>query len=99
MTSMTSAGVGKDATAINAFVGYNYNENLGAELGYLSTGDWDIAGKDFSSKGPPCRSLVVCRWGTSSRCLPKGGYLYHVDSINGGDNNLAPLAGLGLTAN
>jgi OOP family OmpA-OmpF porin len=60
MTSMTS-GRGKDATAINAFVGYNYNENLGAELGYLSTGDWDIAGKDFNSKGPPCRSLAVCR--------------------------------------
>jgi len=46
-----SQGVGKDATAINAFVGYNYNENLGAELGYLSTGDWDIAGQDFNSKG------------------------------------------------
>ena len=27
-----------------------------------------------------------------------GGYVYHVKSINGGDNNLAPLAGLGLTA-
>ncbi|WP_277395103.1 hypothetical protein, partial [Aeromonas media] len=24
-----------------AFVGYNFTENLGAELGYLSTGDWD----------------------------------------------------------
>ena len=48
-----SQDVGKDATAINAFVGYNYNENLGAELGYLSTGDWDIAGQDFNSKGHP----------------------------------------------
>lgn len=50
-----SQDVDKDATAIDAFVGYNFTENLGAELGYLSTGDWDIAGNDFNSQGPPCR--------------------------------------------
>ncbi|MGL5609641.1 MAG: OmpA family protein, partial [Aeromonas veronii] len=27
-----------------------------------------------------------------------GGYIYHVESVNGGDDNLAPLAGLGVTA-
>ena len=30
-----SRDVGRDATAINAFVGYNYNENLGQSSGYL----------------------------------------------------------------
>ena len=41
----------KDATALSLFGGYNFTENLGAELGYLSTGDWDVQGNDFSSQG------------------------------------------------
>ncbi|MGL6518594.1 OmpA family protein [Aeromonas caviae] len=94
-----SQGVGKDATAINAFVGYNYNENLGTELGYLSTGDWDIAGQDFNSKGATLSVIGRLPLGDIFSVFAEGGgYLYHVDSVNGGDDNLAPLAGLGLTA-
>lgn len=94
-----SQDVDKDATAIDAFVGYNFTENLGAELGYLSTGDWDIAGNDFNSQGATLSVIGRLPLGDIFSVFAEGGgYLYHVDSVNGGDDNLAPLAGLGLTA-
>ncbi|MEL7592692.1 OmpA family protein [Aeromonas veronii] len=94
-----SQDVGKDATAISLFGGYNFTENLGAEIGYLSTGDWDISGHDFNSKGATLS--VIGRLPLSemfSLFAEGGGYIYHVESVNGGDDNLAPLAGLGVTA-
>ncbi|WDO03363.1 OmpA family protein [Aeromonas allosaccharophila] len=94
-----SQDVSKDATALSLFGGYNFTENLGAEIGYLSTGDWDISGHDFNSKGATLS--VIGRLPLSemfSLFAEGGGYIYHVESVNGGDDNLAPLAGLGLTA-
>ena len=94
-----SQNVSKDATALSLFGGYNFTENLGAEIGYLSTGDWDISGHDFNSKGATLS--VIGRLPLSemfSVFAEGGGYIYHVESVNGGDDNLAPLAGLGLTA-
>ncbi|MGU5770972.1 hypothetical protein BSP75_12425 [Aeromonas sp. YN13HZO-058] len=94
-----SQDVSKDATALSLFGGYNFTENLGAEIGYLSTGDWDISGHDFNSKGATLS--VIGRLPLSemfSVFAEGGGYIYHVESVNGGDDNLAPLAGLGLTA-
>ncbi|WP_320545288.1 OmpA family protein [Aeromonas veronii] len=94
-----SQDVGKDATALSLFGGYNFTENLGAEIGYLSTGDWDISGHDFNSKGATLS--VIGRLPLSemfSIFAEGGGYIYHVESANGGDDNLAPLAGLGVTA-
>lgn len=94
-----SQDVSKDATAITAFGGYNFTENLGAELGYLSTGDWDIAGNDFSSQGATLSVIGRLPLGDIFSVFAEGGgYIYHVKSVNGGDDNLAPLAGLGLTA-
>ena len=60
----------KDATALTLFGGYNFTENLGGELGYLSTGDWDVQGTDFSSKG----ATLCCRWGITS-CSNQGFFL------------------------
>ncbi|WP_421223359.1 OmpA family protein [Aeromonas sp. 602293] len=94
-----SQDVSKDATALSLFGGYNFTENLGAEIGYLSTGDWDISGHDFNSKGATLS--VIGRLPLSemfSVFAEGGGYIYHVESSNGGDDNLAPLAGLGVTA-
>ncbi|WP_170921845.1 outer membrane beta-barrel protein, partial [Aeromonas salmonicida] len=89
----------KDATALTLFGGYNFTENLGAELGYLSTGDWDVQGTDFSSQGATLSVIGRLPLGDIFSVFAEGGgYLYHVKSINGGDDNLAPLAGLGLTA-
>ena len=88
-----------DADAFLGYGGYNFTENLGAELGYLSTGDWDIAGTDFSSQGATLSVIGRLPLGDIFSVFAEGGgYIYHVDSINGGDDNLAPLAGLGLTA-
>ena len=94
-----SQDVDKDATALSLFGGYNFNENLGAELGYLSTGDWNIKGTDFNSQGATLS--VIGRLPLNdifSVFAEGGGYIYHVKSINGSEDNLAPLAGLGLTA-
>lgn len=94
-----SQDVSKDATALSLFGGYNFTENLGAEIGYLSTGDWNISGHDFNSKGATLS--VIGRLPLSemfSVFAEGGGYIYHVESVNGGDDNLAPLAGLGVTA-
>ena len=85
-----SQDVGKDATAINAFVGYNYNENLGAELGYLSTGDWDIAGQDFNQQGATLSVIGRLPLGTSSLSLPKGRLSLSRRLRQRGDDNLAP---------
>ncbi|MGL5775479.1 MAG: outer membrane beta-barrel protein, partial [Aeromonas veronii] len=94
-----SQDVSKDATALSLFGGYNFTENLGAEIGYLSTGNWNISGHDFNSKGATLS--VIGRLPLSemfSVFAEGGGYIYHVESVNGGDDNLAPLAGLGVTA-
>lgn len=94
-----SQNADKNATALSLFGGYNVNQNLGAELGYLSAGDWDIRGTDFNSKGVTLS--VIGRLPLNdifSAFAEGGGYLYHVKSVNGGDDNLAPLAGLGLSA-
>ncbi|MBO2903178.1 outer membrane beta-barrel protein, partial [Aeromonas dhakensis] len=89
----------KDATALSLFGGYNFTENLGGELGYLSTGNWDVQGNDFSSQGATLSVIGRLPLGDIFSVFAEGGgYLYHVKSVNGGDNNLAPLAGLGLTA-
>jgi len=94
-----SQDVSKDATALSLFGGYNFTENLGAEIGYLSTGDWDISGHDFNSKGATLSVIGRLPLGDMFSVFAEGGgYIYHVESVNGGDDNLAPLAGLGLTA-
>ncbi|MGY3915857.1 OmpA family protein [Aeromonas australiensis] len=94
-----SQNVSKDATALSLFGGYNFTENLGAEIGYLSVGDWNIGGTDFNSKGATLSIIGRLPLNDMFSVFAEGGgYLYHVKSINGGDDNLAPLAGLGLTA-
>ncbi|MGH1408639.1 MAG: OmpA family protein [Aeromonas sp.] len=94
-----SQDVSKDATALSLFGGYNFTENLGAEIGYLSTGDWNIGGTNFNSKGATLSIIGRLPLNDMFSVFAEGGgYLYHVKSINGGDDNLAPLAGLGVTA-
>lgn len=94
-----SKDVSNDDTAYNAFVGYNFTENLGAELGYLSGGDWDINGQEFSNQGATLSILGRLPLNDIFSVFAEGGgYLYSVKSINGSEDNLAPLAGLGMTA-
>ena len=51
-----SKDASNDDTAYNAFAGYNFTENLGAELGYLSGGDWDVNGHGQTPRR--CRSMA-----------------------------------------
>ncbi|PJG57658.1 OmpA family protein [Aeromonas cavernicola] len=94
-----SQAVDKNQTALALFGGYTLNQYIGAELGYLSTGDWQINGSDFKSQGVTLSAIgrlpINQTWTLFSE---GGGYLYHVSSGNGGDDNLAPLVGLGVTA-
>lgn len=97
--SQTVQGVDDSDNAYNAFVGYNFTENLGAELGYLSGGDWDVNGHEFSNQGATLSVIGRLPLGDIFSVFAEGGgYLYSVKSINGSEDNLAPLAGLGLTA-
>ncbi len=85
--------------AYNAFAGYNFTENLGAELGYLSGGDWDVNGHEFSNQGATLSILGRLPLNDIFSVFAEGGgYLYSVKSINGSEDNLAPLAELGMTA-
>ncbi|MCH7371631.1 OmpA family protein [Aeromonas sp. MR16] len=94
-----SKDASNDDTAYNAFAGYNFTENLGAELGYLSGGEWDINGDKFSNQGATLSILGRLPLNDIFSVFAEGGgYLYHVKSINGSEDNLAPLAGLGMTA-
>ena len=94
-----SKDVSNDDTAYNAFAGYNFTENLGAELGYLSGGDWDVNGHEFSNQGATLSILGRLPLNDIFSVFAEGGgYLYSVKSINGSEDNLAPLAGLGMTA-
>ena len=94
-----SKDVSNDDTAYNAFAGYNFTENLGAELGYLSGGDWDVNGHEFSNQGATLSILGRLPLNDVFSVFAEGGgYLYSVKSINGSEDNLAPLAGLGMTA-
>jgi len=80
--TQTVQGVDDSDNAYNAFVGYNFTENLGA----------DNQGATLSVIGRlPLGDIF-------SVFAEGGGYLYSVKSINGSEDNLAPLAGLGLTA-
>ncbi|MBP4042930.1 OmpA family protein [Aeromonas sp. SrichE-2G] len=97
--TQTVQGVDDSDNAYNAFVGYNFTENLGAELGYLSGGDWDVNGHEFSNQGATLSVIGRLPLGDIFSVFAEGGgYLYSVKSINGNEDNLAPLAGLGLTA-
>ncbi|MFM4701829.1 OmpA family protein [Aeromonas bivalvium] len=91
--------VDKNDTAWSLFAGYNFNENFGAELGYLNTGDWQVDNEKFSSQGATLSAIGRLPLGEVFSLFAEGGaYLYQVDTINGSDNDYAPLLGLGMGA-
>jgi OmpA-OmpF porin, OOP family len=91
--------VDKNDTAWSLFGGYNFTENFGAELGYLNTGDWSVDGEQFSSQGATLSAIGRLPLGDVFSLFAEGGaYIYQVDTINGSDNDYAPLLGLGMGA-
>lgn len=88
-----------DADVFLGYGGYNFTENLGVELGYLSTGDWEVQDTDFSNQGVTLSVLGRLPLGDIFSIFAEGGgYLYSAETINGTEDNVAPLAGLGVTA-
>ena len=89
----------KDATALSLFGGYNFNDNFGAELGYLYAGKGGVDGVDFKTQGATLSGLARLPLGDIFSVFAEGGaYFNHVNGNGDSDNGTAPLAGLGLTA-
>ncbi|HDZ8884163.1 TPA: outer membrane beta-barrel protein, partial [Aeromonas dhakensis] len=89
----------KDATALSLFGGYNFNENFGAELGYLYAGKGGVDGVDFKTQGATLSGLARLPLGDIFSVFAEGGaYFNHVNGNGSSDNGTAPLAGLGVTA-
>lgn len=91
----------KDATALNLFGGYNFNDYYAAELGYLYAGKGGVDGLDFKTQGATLSGLARLPLGDLVSLFAEGGaYFNHVNGNGNGnsDNGTAPLVGLGLTA-
>ncbi|ENY71069.1 OmpA family protein [Aeromonas diversa] len=89
----------EDATAINLFGGYNFNDNFGAELGYLYAGKGGVDGVDFKTQGATLTGIGRLPLnGVFSLFAEGGAYFYHANGNDNTDNGAAPLAGLGVTA-
>lgn len=99
LNDFSKVSADKSERAYSAFAGYNFHENLGAELGYLSAGDWDVDAKEFSNQGVTASIIGRLPFNETFSAFAEGGaYLYNVKSGNGDEDNVAPMAGLGLTA-
>lgn len=89
----------KNGTAWTLFTGYNFTENFGGELGYLNTGTWSTQQHDFKTDGATLSAIGRLPLNDIFSVFAEGGgYLYTADTLNGSETNLAPLAGLGMTA-
>ncbi|MGL4931966.1 MAG: OmpA family protein [Aeromonas sp.] len=89
----------KDATALNLFGGYNFNDYYAAELGYLYAGKGGVDGLDFKTQGATLSGLARLPLGDLVSLFAEGGaYFNHVNGNGNSDNGTAPLVGLGLTA-
>ena len=89
----------KDATALNLFGGYNFNQNFAAELGYLYAGKAGVDGTDFKTQGGTLSGIARLPLGDIFSVFAEGGAYLHHENCNGNHaNGTSPLAGLGLTA-
>ncbi|ATM01002.1 hypothetical protein CK910_22860 [Aeromonas sp. CA23] len=88
----------EDAAAANAFVGYNLNDYLGAELGYVYAGRGNTDGNRFENQGGTL-SLIgrVPLIGDLSLFGEAGGYWAHTDGLGTKDTKVSSLFGAGLT--
>ena len=88
----------EDAAATNAFAGYNLNDYLGAELGYIYAGRGNTDGNRFENQGGTL-SLIgrVPLAGDLSLFGEAGGYWAHTDGLGTKDTKVSSLFGAGLT--
>ena len=88
----------EDATATNFFAGYNFNENFGAELGYLYAGRGSADGNRYENQGATLSGIARLPLGNDFSLFGEAGaYWAHTDGLDTSDTRVSPLAGVGLT--
>ncbi|MGL4716917.1 MAG: outer membrane beta-barrel protein, partial [Aeromonas sp.] len=88
----------EDAAAANAFVGYNFTENFGTELGYLYAGRGNTNGERYENQGGTLSGIArMPIMGDISAFAEGGAYWAHTDGLGVSDTKVSPLAGVGLT--
>lgn len=88
----------EDAAAANAFMGYNFTENFGAELGYQYAGRGNTEGLRYENQGATLSGIARLPLGADFSIFGEAGaYWAHTDGLTVSDTKVSPLAGLGLT--
>jgi len=88
----------EDAAAANAFMGYNFTENFGTELGYQYTGRGNTDGNRYESQGATLSGIARLPVGNDFSLFAEGGaYWGHTDGLGVSDTKVSPLAGAGVT--
>lgn len=86
----------EDAAAANAFVGYNFNEYFGSELGYQYTGRGNTDGNRYESQGATLSGIARLPLGNDFSLFGEAGaYWGHTDGLGTSDTKVSPLAGAG----
>ena len=88
----------EDAAAVNAFAGYNFNENFGTEFGYQYAGRGNTEGERYENQGATLSGIARLPVGNGFSLFADGGaYWAHTDGLGVSDTKVSPLAGLGVT--
>ncbi|MGL5992932.1 MAG: outer membrane beta-barrel protein, partial [Aeromonas sobria] len=88
----------EDAAAANAFVGYNFTENFGTELGYQYAGRGNTEGLRYENQGATLSGIARLPVGNDFSLFAEGGaYWAHTDGLGISDTKVSPLAGAGVT--
>ncbi|PKQ73955.1 porin OmpA [Aeromonas sobria] len=88
----------EDAAAANAFVGYNFTENFGTELGYQYAGRGNTDGNRYENQGATLSGIARLPVGNDFSLFAEGGaYWAHTDGLGVSDTKVSPLAGAGVT--
>ena len=92
----------EDAAATNLFMGYNFNETFGAELGYQYAGRGNTNGginnNAYENQGATLSGIARLPLGEDFSLFGEAGaYWAQTDGLDNSDTRVSPLAGVGLT--
>ena len=92
----------EDAAATNLFMGYNFNETFGAELGYQYAGRGNtnsgINNNAYENQGATLSGIARLPLGEDFSLFGEAGaYWSHTHGFGMTDSRVSPMAGVGLT--
>ncbi|MGL4985048.1 MAG: outer membrane beta-barrel protein, partial [Plesiomonas sp.] len=88
----------ENAAAVNAFMGYNFSETLGAELGYQYAGRGNTDGDRYENQGATLSAITRLPVNNEVSLFTEfGGYWAHTDGLGVSDTKVSPLGGIGAT--